>query len=223
MKKYAISDIHGCLETFKTLLQKIEFSRQDELYLLGDYIDRGPYSKGVIDHIWQLQADGFLVKCLKGNHEQMYLDSFNGTSDWGDYHKETVDSFGVEKIWKTPERYIDWMEGLSYYFEVDEYLLVHAGFNFDEEDPLQNKEDMLWVRDWYTDINKDWLASRIIVHGHTPMEQHYIKAMADNLEKLPALDIDNGCVYDYRGFSHLTAFELRERKLYFEPRSILDT
>ena len=52
MNKYAISDIHGCLKTFKALLTKLDFSKQDELYLLGDYIDRGPDSKGVIDYIW---------------------------------------------------------------------------------------------------------------------------------------------------------------------------
>jgi len=51
MKKFAISDIHGCAKTFKALLKKINFSKEDELYLLGDYIDRGPDSKGVIDYI----------------------------------------------------------------------------------------------------------------------------------------------------------------------------
>ncbi len=222
MKKYAISDIHGCLETFKTLLQKIELSRDDELYLLGDYIDRGPYSKGVIDYIWQLQVDGFYIKCLRGNHEQMYLNSFDGTDDWGDYHRETIASFGVKNIEETPGLYIDWMKSLAYYFEVDNYLLVHGGFDFGAADPLQNKEKMLWARDWYALIDKDWLAGRIIVHGHTPMEQNSIKAMADNLEQVPMLDIDNGCVYDYGGFSHLTAFELNEKKLFFEPRSIVD-
>ena len=73
MSKYAISDIHGCIATFKTLLDKIKFSKEDELYLLGDYIDRGPDSKGVIDHIWYLQKSGYQVHCLRGNHENMLL------------------------------------------------------------------------------------------------------------------------------------------------------
>lgn len=51
MSRYAISDIHGCAKTFKNLLRRISFSKEDVLYLLGDYIDRGPDSKGVIDHI----------------------------------------------------------------------------------------------------------------------------------------------------------------------------
>ncbi|MEO0876095.1 MAG: metallophosphoesterase, partial [Bacteroidota bacterium] len=66
MRKFAISDIHGCLKTFEALLDQIQFTTQDELYLLGDYIDRGPDSKGVIDLIWKMQADGYQVKCLRG-------------------------------------------------------------------------------------------------------------------------------------------------------------
>ncbi|MFT5168289.1 MAG: serine/threonine protein phosphatase 1, partial [Saprospiraceae bacterium] len=64
MKQYAISDIHGCAKTFKALLEQISFSKEDVLYLLGDYVDRGPDSKGVIDHIWQLQSEGYTVFCL---------------------------------------------------------------------------------------------------------------------------------------------------------------
>lgn len=58
MRKFTISDIHGCAKTFKALLNRISFSKEDELYLLGDYIDRGPDSRGVIDHIWHLQKTG---------------------------------------------------------------------------------------------------------------------------------------------------------------------
>ncbi|MEL6721291.1 MAG: metallophosphoesterase, partial [Bacteroidota bacterium] len=57
MAKYAISDIHGCSKSFQALLEKINFSPKDELYLLGDYIDRGPDSKGVIDHVLSLKED----------------------------------------------------------------------------------------------------------------------------------------------------------------------
>ncbi|NJL76491.1 MAG: hypothetical protein HC892_17235 [Saprospiraceae bacterium] len=53
-----MSDIHGCVKTFKALLQKVEWVATDELYLLGDYVDRGPDSKGVIDYILDLQARG---------------------------------------------------------------------------------------------------------------------------------------------------------------------
>lgn len=61
-----------CLKTFKSLLKKISVSKSDELYILGDFIDRGPQSKGVIDYIWELQKLGYIVHCLKGNHDQTF-------------------------------------------------------------------------------------------------------------------------------------------------------
>jgi serine/threonine protein phosphatase 1 len=67
----AISDIHGNNKTFLDLLDKIALTKDDELYLLGDYIDRGPDSKGVIDTIWKLMDDNYRVFCIKGNHEEM--------------------------------------------------------------------------------------------------------------------------------------------------------
>ncbi|MEM9260991.1 MAG: metallophosphoesterase, partial [Bacteroidota bacterium] len=73
MPRYAISDIHGCAATFRTALKTIAFSQKDELFLLGDYIDRGPDSMGVLEHIWTLQATGYEVTCLRGNHEQMLI------------------------------------------------------------------------------------------------------------------------------------------------------
>jgi len=84
MKKYVISDIHGCAKTFKALVDRISFSREDELYLLGDYIDRGPDSKGVIDHIWDLLETGYTVHCLTGNHEQMFLHAIDARDELSD-------------------------------------------------------------------------------------------------------------------------------------------
>jgi fructose-1,6-bisphosphatase len=61
LRQFAISDIHGHLKTFQALLKRIDFTVHDELYLLGDFIDRGPDSKGVIDHIEELRATGRIV------------------------------------------------------------------------------------------------------------------------------------------------------------------
>ncbi len=69
MRKLAIGDIHGCNKTFKALLDQINLSKDDELTLLGDYIDRGPDSKGVIDTIINLQSSGYQVRALRGNHD----------------------------------------------------------------------------------------------------------------------------------------------------------
>ncbi len=71
---FAIGDVHGCLHELKNLVeQKLKLRTDDKLVLLGDYIDRGPDSKGVIDYIMTLQKKGFDVVPLKGNHELMLL------------------------------------------------------------------------------------------------------------------------------------------------------
>jgi len=220
IRKYAISDIHGCVKTFKALLEKIKFSKEDELYLLGDYIDRGPDSKGVIDHIWQLQEEGYAVHCTKGNHEQMILKAefdLNAFRSWRIHGGiETITSFGVVQLREIDEKYKEWIRSLPHYLEVDEYILVHAGFKFDMPNPFDEKESMLWERNWYTRLNRAWLGDRIIIHGHTPMKAIDIKAQAVLMYKTSYLDIDNGCVFDREGMGQLVAFDLGNRKLIFQ-------
>jgi serine/threonine protein phosphatase 1 len=73
---FAIGDIHGCNDAFHQMLfTEIKVSKDDEIYCIGDYIDRGPDSKGVVDTIISLQRSGFRIHTLRGNHEQMMIDS----------------------------------------------------------------------------------------------------------------------------------------------------
>ena len=218
MKKYAISDIHGCAKTFKALVAKINLSKADELYILGDYIDRGPDSKGVIDYIWQLQEEGFQVKCSLGNHEAMLLEELRTQEPLYRGRPEILKSFGVEHIQDIPKKYTEWMKYLHVYFEVDEYILVHAGLNFKSNNPLQQLQDMIWIRKWYDDINRDWLGDRIIIHGHTPMKLIDVLNARANLEEMRVMNIDNGCCFDREGLGSLCCFEMTERKIHFKER-----
>lgn len=221
MKKFAISDIHGCAKTFKALLARISFSPEDELYLLGDYIDRGPDSKGVIDHIWHLQETGHTVHCLRGNHEQMFLhaidarDELLGINEARGY-AETIASFGTSNIDQVPKTYVKWMKNLDFYLEVDQYILVHAGLNFSTGKPFENRREMIWIRYWYEEIDRAWLGDRIIVHGHTPIHQLDIKNSIQELGEIPAIDIDNGCPFESSGLGNLCAFELRTQTFTFQ-------
>lgn len=222
MKRYAISDIHGCVKTFRALLDQIAFSKSDILYLLGDYIDRGPDSKGVINHIWQLQTEDYQIFCLKGNHEQMLLDSAANPrherhwlmhGGWA-----TLDSFGLNNLSDLPAPYLQWMEKLPHYMEIEGYILVHAGLNLSIENPLADETAMLWARRWYTASRKKWLGNRIVVHGHTPIERSAIERGLQNLDFVPVLDIDGGCVFVEARYRKLCAFDLDEQKLYFHER-----
>jgi len=225
MARYAITDIHGCCKTFKRLLKELNFNKEDQLFILGDYIDRGPDSKGVIDHIWNLTNNGYQVECLKGNHEEKMLlarhdiNQCNNWKEWGG--KETLESFEVEEIIDIDESYFAWMEKLPNHLLLEDYVLVHAGLNFTIPDPLTDQVAMRWIRDWYYDINLDWLKGRVVLHGHTPVSQSVIERQHKNLldpntPPSPYLDLDNGCVYTRPGHHQLCAFDMDARELYFQ-------
>ncbi|NBC09720.1 MAG: serine/threonine protein phosphatase [Bacteroidetes bacterium] len=224
MPQFAISDIHGCAKTFDALLNEIQFSPFDELYLLGDYIDRGPDSKGVLDRIMQLQQDGYQVQCLMGNHEKMVLDSV--ALGWADMAKSwmanggrtTLQSFGLQKTDPPaliPDDYLSFLSQMGLYKEVDGYILVHAGLTFDGPDPFQDHYSMLWIRDFYDTIDYDWLDGRVIIHGHTPRAAALIKFQLKNLPRLSVLNIDAGCVFERHGRDSLCAFNMTDRTLTF--------
>jgi len=220
VRKFAISDIHGTRRTFLALLDKIQLTTADELYLLGDYIDRGPDSKGVIDEIWQLQAAGYQVHCLRGNHEQLLLDLIAAPTEyWGIAYpdRQMYRSFGIKAAHDLPLVYYEWMQQLPFFFTVDEYLLVHAGLNFRAAFPLLDRSAMLWIRDWRAVIDRSWLKGRIIVHGHTPTPRNVIENYLATVDQTPVLVIDNGCVYPHiQGMGSLCALELMERQLFFQ-------
>lgn len=222
MRILAISDIHGCLYSFKGLLKKLNFSKEDQLFLIGDFIDRGDNSKGVIDHIWQLQSKGYSIHCLRGNHEQMLLDSrynFEQGRDWQVHGgNTTLYSFRAHTIGGIPKEYLRWMDGLPLYLEKDNYIFVHAGLNFDMPDPLMGENSMLWIRRWYDNINDSWLGNRMIIHGHTPKEKAEIEFMLKVLDKGKVLNIDAGCVFEFAGLGHLCGVDLTNRTLHFQKR-----
>lgn len=226
MRKIAISDIHGCNESFHALLDQVALSKSDELYLLGDYIDRGPDTRGLINKILYIQKNGYIIKCLLGNHEQMMIDALADINE-ADFQLwltnggvETLESYMENGKLTIPNTHYDFFDNLDLYYEIDEYILVHAGLNFKMPEPLADEVSMLWIRDWYHNLNRTWLGERIIVHGHTPMPKVEIEKQFENLKKLPVLDIDGGCVHKgkRRGVGYLVAFDLTNRKLYFQEK-----
>ena len=226
MPKYAISDIHGCARTLRALLDQIGPTRDDELYFLGDYIDRGPDSKGVIDTLLELRDHGHAVHCLMGNHELMMLevakeeedeDAAFATDNWlANGGITTLQSYANGPDINFPDRHMLFLDELKFHFELPGYLLVHAGLNFLAADPLQDVHHLLWIRRWYNDIDRAWLGERVVVHGHTPVPRSSIEASLRKLDTVPAINIDCGCVYDFVGMGFLCALDLDSRKLFFQ-------
>jgi serine/threonine protein phosphatase 1 len=221
MRRFAISDIHGCAKSFKALLNQIQLTNKDELYLLGDYIDRGPDSKGVLDLIFELQNNNFQVKCLKGNHEDMLLKGLHDHEQrymWKvNGGKMALESFGANEVIDIPSKYLDFLKGLDYYFDLDDYLLIHAGLDFNMPNPLDGKYSLLWKRGWYRDIDYEWLGDQIVIHGHTPISRKLIETDVQRLKETQVLNIDAGCFLSYASDKgYLCAFEMNSKQLYFQ-------
>ena len=220
MRRFAISDIHGCCKTFRELVDnQLQIRQEDKLYVLGDYIDRGPDSKGVIDYILELQSEGYQVECLKGNHEEMMVNALeytNLSSIWmRNGGNTTMDSFGVDRLIDIPQKYWDFISQLKYYIELDDYLLVHAGFNFQSDNMFEDRHAMLWIRRWHDEIDEKVLNGKTIVHGHTPISTLEIRQMASEGK---AVDIDAGCVYHPRyPYGYLCALNLDDRSITLVP------
>ena len=221
---FIIGDIHGCNRTFQALLEQLELGENDRLILLGDYIDRGPDSKGVIDTIFSLREAGQEVVCLRGNHEQLLLDALE---DAGDLElwlinggRQTMTSFGADRLRDIPQPYIGFFKSTLLYHEAEHCICVHGGLDFSKPDPLEHAHPLLWARHWYADIDYAWLGDRIIVHGHTPAGIEPIREQCKNLDRQQYLNLDNGCVYAGRGsargddgLGRLLGFCLESRRL----------
>lgn len=198
MRAFAISDIHGHLQTLRALLEdQIILNKSDKLFLLGDYVHRGPDSKGVLLYLAQLVREGYQVQGLFGNHELIWL-------------KELA-----ERRRNVPAAVLPFWQQLVYYIEYEGYLMVHGGLNFGVAEPLEDRDALLWKRHWYADINRRWLGERIILHGHTPVTEAEIRYRIK--AKAPAIGIDNGCFMRYEaGKGQLCALELGTHDLFFQ-------
>ncbi|MEO8149239.1 MAG: metallophosphoesterase [Bacteroidia bacterium] len=208
----AIGDIHGCSKTFKKLLlDELRIQQTDEIYCLGDYIDRGYDSKGVVDFILELREKKFHIHTLRGNHEQVMMDSTLNEENYRNWlalgGARTLNSFGVRYYHEFDLAYINFFKDTELFIETGNYIFVHAGLNFKNHDLFEDKDAMLWIRDFKVDKNK--LGNRIVVHGHNPHPKDFI--LNQKIEN--AVNIDAGCVFnDRKGYGSLIALNLTERK-----------
>lgn len=207
----AIGDIHGCPKSLDALLDRINPSSDDHLLFIGDYIDRGPDSKAVIDRLLDLREE---VECtfLRGNHEAMmlgYLDSgaFNlwrvngGISTLQSYANEGESEFDI------PESHAEFVRNTKLYHETDDFFFVHAGLkaHLTIEKNLEEGDEkvFLWERGHLEASEYAW--EKPVVCGHTPRPEPI------NRDKL--ILIDTGCVYHMQpGMGQLTAVYLPERE-----------
>jgi serine/threonine protein phosphatase 1 len=223
-RRYVIGDIHGCIHTFKYLVEEeLHMKPGDTLFLLGDTIDRGTGSKEVIDYIRELSAI-INIKPIMGNHEYMMLRSME---DEDYFHlwtlngcAKTLISFGVsrfmatkrESVFQIPKEYIDFIQTWPLYEETEDFIFVHAGLDPYAKDPLSDLHSLLYRRQ--EDYPEEILGKRRLIHGHTPVS---VSSILERLKTpgFKVLNLDGGCVYtSYRDLGFLVALDLDQMTLY---------
>jgi serine/threonine protein phosphatase 1 len=172
---YAIGDIHGALHKLQNLIARCEEhadGRTPTFVFVGDYIDRGPQSSGVIRFLIELQQRmPERVITLAGNHETTVLSVIDGATladHWlSQGGRETLRSYGIADTRELPREHVDWMRSLRLSYDDGRRFFVHAGI--DPERPLdaQDAFDLVWIREPFLSDRRDY--GRLVVHGHTPL------------------------------------------------------
>jgi len=208
----AFGDIHGCYNKLIRLMKQLKINpEKDVLVFLGDYIDRGDQSKEVVDYLIDLKKQLTSTVFLLGNHEQMLLDYLNGGNinpflvNGG---KKTLNSYFCEN-WlfseadlkvDFPREHLEFFYSLSPYYELEDYIFVHAGLR--DGVPIERQEllDLLWIREDFYFSKFEF--GKTIIFGHTPFQQPFIYKQK--------IGIDTGATYGNK----LTCVELPARKFF---------
>ena len=213
----AIGDIHGCIETAKALVDRLAPAADDHLVFLGDYVDRGPDSKAVLDYLIALSGR-YRCTFLRGNHEALMLEYM----DEGVYELwqvnggvATLNSYaGAARQVRIPAEHLAFIRSTVLYYNTPDFFFVHAGLRPDlttKENVRWCGEDVfLWERSHLEVGDEDLAWEKSVVCGHTP------RAQPINRPKL--IGIDTGCVYHmHPDMGRLTAVRLPERAFVSVP------
>lgn len=205
---FAIGDVHGCADELRALLNRLPLGPDSTVVFLGDYIDRGPRSREVIETVLELGQHCNVVP-LRGNHEEMLLEYladptsaraaafiYNGGS-------ATLASYANERgEVEIPAAHRAFFEQLRVMHETESHVFVHAGLPqvpLTQLDLARDEKVMLWTRGRFLTTDYDW--GKVVVHGHT---------WSPKAEILPnRINVDTGCVFDQR----LTAVALPGERL----------
>lgn len=209
LRIYAIGDIHGCLDDLKSVHDAIgeDLERNPtenwKMIHVGDYIDRGPESRQVIDYLIHCCTIDDRVVCLLGNHDLMFRRAVLGdkrlTEIWmrnggettlesyglslSDFARRRSDGTGFDDV--IPPAHMDFIDSLEMSVKLGDYFFVHAGIDPDQSLDQQDADSMLWIRDRFIADHREYEA--VIVHGHTPSRRTDVRSNR--------IGIDTGAVF----------------------------
>lgn len=196
---YAVGDIHGRFDLLEKLLGLIRAGaagavEHNMLVFLGDYVDRGPQSKDVVQRLVELDWPGWEIVALRGNHEQMMLDFCDNADVYPLWREngaaETLASYGVRPpsfndcaefararedfLGKLPPAHLAFLRALPLFHTVGDYFFVHAGVRPAVALDRQSPDDLIWIREEF--LFSDLVLDKIVVHGHSPSERPEVRS-----------------------------------------------
>ncbi|MBD2345521.1 metallophosphoesterase family protein [Anabaena subtropica] len=236
-RRIVIGDVHGHYEGLMSLLEAIAPGADDQVYFLGDLIDRGPHSSYVIDLV---KENNYL--CLLGNHEQMLLNVLSGDitvatmQAW--LHSgghATIASYQDRSI---PEEHLEWLRSLPAYLDLGDVWLTHAGLDPNLTLSEQTTEQFCWIREDFHCIPQPYFPDKLVIIGHTitftfpgvnpgqlAQGQGWLDidtgAYHPRSGWLTGLDITNNLIYQINIFTNcLRTLPLEEGVIYVDPKKI---
>jgi calcineurin-like phosphoesterase family protein len=211
-RTFVIGDLHGCVEELDRLLDTCAPTSTDTVVFLGDYIDRGPSPRGVIDRLLRLRGEGPDCVFLKGNHEDMFLAFLGYPGRYGEAFVSnggaaTLRSYGLPEdpaaveATALPPGHLEFLLGLRLQYPCGRFLCVHAGLNPARPLHDQQDEDLLWIREEFVLHPHSFPVT--VVFGHSPHREV-------RLDLPYKIGLDTGLVY----WNKLSCLELTEKRLF---------
>jgi Calcineurin-like phosphoesterase. len=205
LRRFVVGDVHGQFEGLMLLIDKINLQSDDQVYFLGDLIDRGPRSAEVVEWV---KVNKF--PCIKGNHEIMCLDAYSSpdsTIIWQGWlvngGARTLQSYGDNGI---SDEHLEWLWDLPLYIDLGDIWLVHAGVN-----PLmpleeQTSTEFCWIREEFHSSNVPYFPDKTIITGHTITFTFSGVQPGQIVKGAGWIDIDTGAYHPKSGW--LTALDV---------------
>lgn len=213
MSVYAIGDLHGCPDELEVLLEALAPGVGDTVVFLGDYVDRGPAVRRLVDRLLQLAREPFASVFLRGNHEDMLLAYLGLDGRHGDVYLEngggmTLASYGIPAGTPPgaasralfPDEHVGFFQRCRLHHVAPPFLFVHAGIRPGVALDDQSDEDLLWIREEF--FLRPHALPYTVVFGHTPTREARID--------LPyRIGLDTGLVYGNK----LSCLDVEGRRL----------
>ena len=212
-RRIFIGDIHGHYDGLMLLLNAIAPQSDDQVYFLGDLINRGSKSAQVVEFVRQNQYN-----CVLGNHEQMLLDYFQDKQvlektieKASSTYKETIDSYLQLGISFLPV-HLEWFSNLPLYLDLGDIWAVHAGVNPQLALDKQTQKEFCWIRQPFYSMSKPYFPDKLIIVGHTPTFKFGGVVPGKLVQGKGWLDIDTGAYDRISGW--LTGLDMTNKKVY---------